>query len=66
MRDLRFLLKTRYTRSRALVIGIDQYTHASPLEYAVSDAHEFRQTLIESFGFEADDITYLSDKAATR
>lgn len=66
MRDLRFLLKTHYTRSRALVIGIDQYTHASPLEYAVSDADEFRQTLIESLGFEADDITYLANEAATR
>lgn len=66
MRDIRFLLKTHYTRSRALVIGIDQYTQASPLQYAVSDAHEFRQTLVDSFGFEADDITYLANEAATR
>lgn len=66
MRDHRFLLKTHYTRSRALVIGIDQYTHAPPLEYAVSDADEFRKTLIDYLGFEADDITYLTDKAATR
>lgn len=66
MRDLRFLLKTHYTRSRALVIGIDQYAHTSPLEYAVNDANEFRQTLIESLGFEADDITYLVNEAATR
>lgn len=66
MRDLRFLLKTHYTRSRALVIGIDQYTQAPPLEYAVSDADEFRQTLIDSLGFETDDITYLANEAATR
>ena len=66
MRDIRFLLKTHYTRSRALVIGIDQYTQASPLEYAVSDAHEFRQTLVDSLGFETDDITYLANEAATR
>ncbi|MDP1982090.1 MAG: caspase family protein [Sulfuritalea sp.] len=66
MRDLRFLLKTHYTRSRALVIGIDQYSQAPPLEYAVSDADEFRQTLVDSLGFETDDITYLANEAATR
>lgn len=66
MRDLRFLLKTHYTRSRALVIGIDKYAHASPLEYAVCDADEFRQTLVDSLGFEAGDITYLANEAATR
>lgn len=66
MRDLRFLLKTHYTRSRALVIGIDQYAHTSPLEYAVSDADEFRQTLIDSLGFAADDIAYLANETATR
>lgn len=66
MRDLRFLLKTHYTRSRALVIGIDHYSKVSPLEYAVSDANEFRQTLVDSLGFNADDITYLVNEAATR
>jgi len=66
MRDTRFLLKTHYTRSRALVVGIDQYTHASPLEYAVSDADEFRQTLVDSLGFQPEDITYLVNEAATR
>ncbi|CAK0760773.1 Caspase family protein [Gammaproteobacteria bacterium] len=66
MRDLRFLLKTHYTRSRALVIGIDRYTNAPPLEYAVSDANEFRQTLVDSLWFESDDITYLSNETATR
>ena len=66
MRDLRFLLKTHYTRSRALVIGIDQYTQAPPLKYAVSDADEFRQTLVDSLSFDANDITYLANEAATR
>ncbi|UTF51454.1 caspase family protein [Desulfomicrobium sp. ZS1] len=66
MRDLRFLLKTHYTRSRALVIGIDRYKNISPLEYAVSDASEFRQTLIDSLKFESDDITFLINEAATR
>lgn len=66
MRDLRFLLKTHYTRSRALVIGIDKYSNASPLEYAVSDADEFRHALVDSLGFEHEDITYLVNEAATR
>jgi hypothetical protein len=66
MRDLRFILKTHYTRSRALVIGIDHYNQVSPLEYAVSDAAEFRQTLIDSLGFNPEDITYLINEAATR
>lgn len=64
MRNRRF--KTHYTLSRALVIGIDQYIQASPLEYAVSDAHEFRQTLVDSLEFESDDIIYLANEAATR
>lgn len=66
MRDLRFLHKTHYSRSRALVIGIDKYTRASPLEYAVCDADEFRQTLIDSLGFEPQNITYLANETATR
>lgn len=66
MRDIRFLLKTHYTRSRALVIGIDHYSQISPLEYAVSDANEFRQTLADSLGFNEEDITYLVNEAATR
>lgn len=66
MRDLRFLLKTHYTRSRALVIGIDHYNQVSPLEYAVSDANEFRQSLVDTLGFNSEDITYLVNEAATR
>jgi len=66
MRDVRHLFRPRYTQSRALVIGIDKYAHASPLEYAVSDANGFRQTLIDSLGFEEDSIKYLTDKDATR
>jgi len=44
MRDVRFLLKTHYTNSRALIVGIDKYTSASPLSYAVSDASEVRSS----------------------
>ncbi|MCU0730499.1 MAG: caspase family protein [Hyphomonas sp.] len=66
MRDIRFLLKPKYNRSRALVIGIDKYEKAPPLEYAVCDANEFRQTLVDSLDFEPQYITYLTNETATR
>ena len=56
MRDLRFLLKTHYTNSRALVIGINQYKNASPLSYAVSDAEELRDVLVSDLGFPKENI----------
>jgi hypothetical protein len=66
MRDLRFLFKTHYTNSRALVIGIDKYLNVSPLSYAVSDAKEIRQILIEELQFLEENITYLTDEEATK
>lgn len=66
MRDIRFLLKTHYTNSRALIIGIDKYAKASPLSYAVSDASEVRRILAEELKFPAENITYLTDAEATR
>jgi len=66
LRDLRFLLKTHYTNSRALVIGINQYKNASPLSYAVSDAEELRDVLVSDLGFPKENITYLVDSEATK
>ena len=66
MRDVRFLLKTHYTNSRALIIGIDKYASASPLSYAVSDASEVRSILTDELGFPATNVTYLTDAEATR
>jgi hypothetical protein len=66
LRDLRFLLKTHYTNSRALVIGINQYKNASPLSYAVSDANEIRDVLISDLTFPEEGITYLVDSEATK
>ena len=66
MRDLRFLFKTHYGASRALVIGIDEYTNASPLSYAVSDAGAIRDLLVSDFKFPASDVTLLTDNAATK
>lgn len=64
--DLRFVLKTHYTRSRALVIGIDNYAVASPLSYAVSDALGVRDALLQEFGFDESDLTLLTNADATR
>ena len=66
MRDIRFLLKTHYSNSRALIIGINRYENASPLSFAVSDAAEIRDVLINDLSFLEKDITFLIDDDATQ
>ena len=66
LHDIRFLLKTHYTNSRALIIGINQYVNASPLSYAVSDAEGVRNVLINELGFPQASITYLVDGDANK
>lgn len=66
MRDIRFLLKTHYTNSRALIIGINQYKNAPPLSYAVSDAEEVCNILVNELEFPQENIIYLVDKVATK
>ncbi|MEG6095983.1 caspase family protein [Enterobacter bugandensis] len=66
MRDLKYILRQSYENSRALVIGINQYEKVSPLEYAVNDAKEIRDTLINDLGFEPEKIIYLTDSDATK
>lgn len=66
MRDLRFLFKTHYGISRALIIGIDKYKSASPLSYAVSDAVAIKDLLVSSLGFPEPEVTLLTDESATR
>lgn len=66
MHDLRFLLKTHYTVSRALVIGIDKYQSAPPLSYAVSDAVAIKEVLISSLGFDEANVTLLTDEGASK
>ena len=65
MRDLKYVLKQSYEASRALVIGINDYKNASPLGYAVSDAEEIKQILIDEIGFDADNVISLLDSEAT-
>jgi len=66
MRDLRFLFKTHYGVSRALIIGINKYKAASPLSYAVSDAVSIRDILVSKFEFPDSEVTLLTDEAATK
>jgi hypothetical protein len=66
MRDLKFILQQKYETSRALVIGINQYKNASPLGYAVNDAHEVSEILVAELGFEKDNVIYLADQDATK
>lgn len=66
MRDLRFLLKTHYGASHALIIGINEYAHASPLSYAVSDALAIKEILVTDFNFKEKNVALLTDANATR
>lgn len=66
MRDLKYILKQNYEISRALIIGINKYQNASPLEYAVNDAKEIKDILIAELGFEAENVIYLIDSEATK
>lgn len=66
MRDLKFILQQKYETSRALVIGINQYKSVSPLSYAVNDAREVSEILVEELGFEQNNVTYLVDQNATK
>ncbi len=57
--------KPIYSNSRALVVGIDQYQHASPLGFARSDAEAIAKVLREDFGF-GEGVIELYDEAASR
>lgn len=66
MRDLKYLLKQSYENSRALIIGINKYLKSPPLGYAVNDAKEMKDILIDELGFEAENVIYLTDSEATK
>jgi uncharacterized caspase-like protein/peptidoglycan/xylan/chitin deacetylase (PgdA/CDA1 family) len=55
-----------YSDSWAVVIGIDDYAKWPKLQYAARDAQAIRETLITQFGFSAERIISLDNKAATR
>src|SRR5438046_799525 len=55
-----------YSKSWALVIGIDKYQHAPPLSFARSDAEGVARVLIDRLGFPRVNVTLVTDKLATR
>ncbi len=55
------MYEPRYENSRALVIGINAYSHTSPLEYARQDADAIAALLAEKFDFPEEDIALLQD-----
>ena len=55
-----------YSESYALVIGINNYLHATPLGYAVNDAKAVAKSLRDDFEFPKENITLLLDKSASR
>ena len=55
-----------YKGSHAVVIGINDYKHASPLRYASNDAREVSEVLQRKFGFPKANVVLLLDSEATR
>lgn len=55
-----------YGASRAIVIGINAYSHASPLDNARQDAEVLGALLTQKFSFPSENIIVLLDQAATR
>ncbi len=55
-----------YKESHALVIGINDYLHASPLTYAENDATSIAELLVQRFSFEKGKVTLLIGAQASR
>ena len=60
------IYKTHYTGSRALVVGINRYQSASPLEFACNDANAVADILKERFSFPNDSVSILQDDKASK
>jgi uncharacterized caspase-like protein len=60
------ILSPRYSESRALIIGINDYRYASPLRYAISDAEAIAELLKKNFGFPEENVALLTDENATK
>lgn len=56
----------RYNKSRALIIGINKYQHAQPLDYATNDADAIAGVLGNQYDFREEDIMRLKDSEASR
>ncbi|MBY0381940.1 MAG: caspase family protein [Xanthobacteraceae bacterium] len=56
----------KYRESRAIVIGIDKYNHASPLLHACNDASAVAKTLVDLFAFPKENVELLVNDKATK
>lgn len=56
---------SKYANSWALIIGINDYKHVSPLAFAANDANAVARVLIDKFRFPAKNVLVLLDKSAT-
>ena len=50
-----------YDESWALLIGINKYENVDPLNYAVNDAVAVKEMLIESYGFNEENIILITE-----
>ncbi|MFX0135518.1 MAG: caspase domain-containing protein [Candidatus Hodarchaeota archaeon] len=60
--------KKYYQNSWAVLIGINNFKYLPPtskLDYAVKDAEEIKELLIQEFGFKSNNIILLTDEQAT-
>jgi len=64
--DIYNIYSTKYSNSWALIIGIDKYKNASPLNYACSDAKAIADLLHQKFDFPKKNITLLLDNKASK
>lgn len=55
-----------YTNSWAFIIGINKYKHTSPLNYVINDAKAIADILVKKFKFPKENISLLTDVAATQ
>ena len=55
-----------YKNSWAVVIGINDYIRAPKLKYAVRDAEEFTEVLLNYYGFKRENIVKLINREATK
>src|SRR4051812_29889264 len=60
------LYKPFYEKSWALIIGINNYSNASPLGYARQDSEAVAEVLKARFGYSDEQIVLLVDEDATR
>ena len=61
---------TEYTDKWAIIVGIDRYEAGNStfgdLDYAVNDARDFKELLVNEFGYQNDHVRYLIDLDASQ